>query len=127
MAAAKKKKPPAKPVKKPAKKNKPVPAKKKSAPAKKKPAPAKPAAKKAVKKTAVRKPVAARSRASIATPARVMTRRVGGKSEVVGLVGSVTMEDIALKAYYLAERRINSGLPGDSESDWLQAERELRG
>jgi hypothetical protein len=55
-----------------------------------------------------------------------MTRRVGGKSEVVGLVGSVTMEDIALKAYYLAERRINSGLPGDSESDWLQAERELR-
>ena len=83
-------------------------------------------AKKAVKKTITRKPVAARSRASIATPARVMTRRVGGKSEVVGLVGSVTMEEIALKAYYLAERRINSGLPGDSESYWLQAERELR-
>lgn len=83
-------------------------------------------AKKAAKKTTARKPAAARSRASVATPARVMTRRAGGKSEVVGLFGSVTMEDIALKAYYLAERRINSGLPGDSESDWLQAERELR-
>lgn len=83
-------------------------------------------ARKAVRKTTARKPVAARNRASIATPARVMTRRVGGKSEVVGFVGSVTMQDIALKAYYLAERRINSGLPGDSESDWLQAERELR-
>ena len=94
-------------------------------PKKIKKAAAKPA-KKAVKKTAAGKPVAARNRASIAAPARVMTRRVGGKSEVVGLVGSVTMEEIALKAYYLAERRINSGLPGDSESDWLQAERELR-
>jgi hypothetical protein len=87
---------------------------------------------KKVKKSAAKpakkagKPVAARSRTSIATPTRVMTRRVGGKSEVVSLVGSVTMEEIALKAYYLAERRINSGLPGDSESDWLQAERELR-
>ena len=83
-------------------------------------------AKKAVKKTTARKPVAARRRASIAIPTRVMTRRVGGKSEVVGLVGSVTMKDISLKAYYLAERRKNLGLPGDSESDWLQAERELR-
>ena len=83
-------------------------------------------AKKAVKKNTARKPVAARNRASIATPARVMTRRVEGKSEVVGLVGSVTKEEIALKAYYLAERRKNFGLPGDSESDWLQAERELR-
>lgn len=54
MAAAKKKKPPAKPVKKPAKKNKPVPAKKKSAPPKKKPVPPKPALKKAAK-SAVKK------------------------------------------------------------------------
>ena len=84
-------------------------------------------ARKAVKKTTARKPVAARNRASIATPTQVMTRRVGGKSEVVGLVGSVTMKDISLKAYYLAERRKNLGLPGDPESDWLQAERELRG
>lgn len=81
----------------------------------------------AKKKSAPRKPVAARERASAATPARVMTRRTAGKSEVIGMIGSVTTEDIALKAYYLAERRRNLGLPGDPQSDWLEAERLLRG
>ena len=96
-------------------------------------APAK-AAKKAAKKTPVtkkksapRQPAAARERASAATPARVMTRRTAGKSEIIGMIGSVTSEDIALKAYYLAERRRNLGLPGDPQSDWLEAERQLRG
>jgi hypothetical protein len=36
------------------------------------------------------------------------------------------MEEIALKAYYLAERRRHLGLPGDPQSDWLEAERTLR-
>jgi hypothetical protein len=80
----------------------------------------------AKKKSAPRKPAAARSRASAATPARVMTRRTGGTSEVIGLIGSITSGDIALKAYYLAERRRQLGLPGDPESDWLEAERLLR-
>jgi hypothetical protein len=80
----------------------------------------------AAKKTTARTPVAARTRASAATPARVITRRIGAKSEVVSVVGSVTMEEIALKAYYLAERRRHLGLPGDPQSDWLEAERELR-
>jgi hypothetical protein len=78
------------------------------------------------KKNSARRPVAVRARASAATPARVITRRVGTKSEVVSVVGSVTMEEIALKAYYLAERRRHLGLPGDPQSDWLEAERELR-
>jgi len=87
-----------------------------------------PAKKKAaVKKSPVKKPADARNRATAANPGRVVTRRIGGRSEVVGLIGSVTSEDIALKAYYLAERRRHLGLPGDPESDWLQAERELRG
>lgn len=85
---------------------------------------AKPAA---AKKSPARRPAAARERASAATPARIMTRRTGGRSEVVGVIGSVTTGEIALRAYYLAERRRNLGLPGDPESDWLQAERELRG
>lgn len=97
--------------------------------------PAKVAAKKtksaetpAKKKTAVAKPVAARTRVTKATPARVMTRRSGKKSEVIGLIGStISVEEIALKAYYIAERRRLLNLPGDSQSDWLQAERELRG
>jgi len=101
-------------------------------PAKK--APAKPAKKTAGKATAAKKktaaprqPVAARPRAAAATPARVVTRRTGGRTEVIGLIGSVTTEDIALKAYYLAERRRHLGLPGDPQSDWLEAERQLRG
>ncbi len=81
----------------------------------------------AAKKPAARKPAAARERASAATPARIMTRRTGGKNEVIGIIGSVTSEEIALRAYYLAERRRHLGVAGDSQSDWLQAERELRG
>jgi hypothetical protein len=81
----------------------------------------------AAKKPVSRKPAAARTRASTATPTRVVTRRIAGKSEVIGLIGSVTNEEIALKAYYLGERRRHLGLPGDAQSDWLQAERELRG
>jgi hypothetical protein len=90
-------------------------------------------AKKAAKKSPVskrmtaRQPAAARERASAATPARVMTRRTGGKTEVIGMIGSVTTEEIALKAYYLAERRRHLGVPGDPQSDWLEAERQLRG
>ncbi len=80
----------------------------------------------AKKKAAPRKPAAARNRASAATPARVLTRRTGVTTEVIGVISSVTNEDIALKAYYLAERRRNLGLPGDPESDWLEAERLLR-
>lgn len=88
----------------------------------------KPAAKKApAKKAPPRKPVAARTRASAATPARIITRRRGGKSEVVGVIGTVTSEEIALKAYYLAEQRRNLGLPSNPEADWLEAERLLRG
>lgn len=101
-------------------------------PAKAKKAAAKPVkktaskAKPTTKKSAARKPAAVRDRASTATPARLLTRRVGAKSEVIGVVGSITTEEIALKAYYLAERRRHLGLPGDPEADWLQAERELR-
>ena len=86
-----------------------------------------PKTKAAARKSPARKPAAVRERASAATPARVMTRRTGGRTEVIGMIGSVTSEEIALKAYYLAERRRHLGLPGDPETDWLEAERELRG
>ena len=105
----------------------PKPAKK---PATKK-APAKPA-KKAAKKTAAKKASsaetsAARTRAATATPARVMTRKRGGKSVITAVIGSVTTEDISMRAYFIGERRRYLGLPGDPDSDWLEAERQLRG
>jgi hypothetical protein len=32
---------------------------------------------------------------------------------------------VALRAYFIGERRRTLGIPGDATSDWLQAEREL--
>jgi hypothetical protein len=34
-------------------------------------------------------------------------------------------EQIRLRAYFISERRRRFGLPGDAESDWLEAKRQL--
>jgi hypothetical protein len=38
----------------------------------------------------------------------------------------ITNESIALRAYYIAERRHKMGWHGDSHSDWIQATEQLR-
>ena len=38
---------------------------------------------------------------------------------------SYSEEDIALRAYFIAERRQAAELPGDSHQDWIEAERQL--
>ncbi len=38
----------------------------------------------------------------------------------------ISTEDIALRAYFIAENRQRNGLHGDSQSDWLEAERQLK-
>lgn len=38
---------------------------------------------------------------------------------------AITQEEIALRAYFLAETRRMSGLPGDELSDWVEAERRI--
>ncbi len=38
----------------------------------------------------------------------------------------ISSDDIALRAYFLAERRQQEGIPGDEHSDWIEAERQLR-
>lgn len=101
------------------------------------PAKKSPAVKKATKKAAPKSraapkakkavvPTQARPLATSATPGRVMTRGRGQKREVVGVVSSITTDDIALRAYYISERRQHLGLPGDAQSDWLEAEKQLR-
>jgi hypothetical protein len=40
---------------------------------------------------------------------------------------TIRTEDIALRAYFIAEKRQQLGLPGDSMSDWVEAERQLLG
>jgi hypothetical protein len=37
-----------------------------------------------------------------------------------------TQDDIALRAYFIAEKRQKDGLQGDAHSDWIEAERQLR-
>lgn len=95
-------------------------------------APAKNTKKKTAKKAPAKKkattiPSIPRTRAVTATPPRVISRKRGGKSEITAVIGSVTTEDVAVRAYYIGERRRYLGLRGDSESDWLEAERQLRG
>ena len=37
-----------------------------------------------------------------------------------------TIEQIQLRAYFIGEKRVSLGTAGDSTSDWVQAERELK-
>lgn len=36
-----------------------------------------------------------------------------------------TSEDVALRAYFISEKRRTDGLPGDEHQDWIEAERQL--
>ena len=36
-----------------------------------------------------------------------------------------TQDDVALRAYFIAEKRHRLGVHGDSHSDWVEAERQL--
>jgi hypothetical protein len=36
-----------------------------------------------------------------------------------------TRDDVALRAYFIAEKRQKAGLPGDAQHDWIEAERQL--
>ena len=75
-----------------------------------KPAKAKSASKRASKAPAARKP----------RPAAV-TRKTRPSRLV-----AISDEDIRIRAYFIAEKRMQSGLPGDSDHDWLEAHRQLR-
>lgn len=68
-------------------------------------------AKKAAKPAAKKKPAAAKSKpaAKIVKPA----------------TPAYTQDDVALRAYFIAEKRRADGLPGDEHGDWIEAERQL--
>ena len=73
-----------------------------------------PVAKRSVKTAAKAKPAAKTAKTSAAKPKRA------AKS-----APSFTREDVALRAYFLSEKRRNQGLPGDEHQDWIEAERQL--
>jgi len=38
----------------------------------------------------------------------------------------ISDDDVRLRAYFIAERRMQIGVPGDSADDWLEANRQLQ-
>ncbi|MGB8166170.1 MAG: DUF2934 domain-containing protein [Chthoniobacteraceae bacterium] len=81
-------------------------------------APAKRAAKTkpAAEKAAAPEPVPAKPKAVArrTKPVAPRTRKV-----------KYSQEDVALRAYFIAERRQAAGLAGDAHQDWIEAERQL--
>lgn len=81
------------------------------------------ATKAAPKTRAASKPkTAVRSEGGMATaqPAKAKTTKAQA-------TGGVRQDDIAVRAYLIAEKRQQLGLPGDSLGDWVEAERQLLG
>jgi hypothetical protein len=76
----------------------------------------------------VRKPTAAKAvKPATVTAKRTTTAtKTSRKSKSVAATPAYTNEDIALRAYFIAEKRRQLGLYGSPESDWLEAERQLR-
>lgn len=77
-----------------------------------------PAAKKTAKKAAKK---AVKKSASSEPPAE------SPKNASMPVASHATPDTIARAAYLNYRRRVEQGLPGDRESDWLEAERQLNG
>jgi hypothetical protein len=48
------------------------------------------------------------------------------KSAKQTILPSISTDDIALRAYFISEKRHAHGLPGDEHQDWIEAERQLQ-
>ncbi|MGA0846823.1 MAG: hypothetical protein ACO3RV_09795 [Luteolibacter sp.] len=112
-----------------------MPAKKTSKSAEKQPEAAK-LTKKAVKKTAKKAPTpaakkqptkAAKKVASKGTQKAAKKAAATSSSPTAPAVSPATPDQIARAAYLNYRRRVEQGLPGDCESDWLEAEQQLGG
>ena len=68
--------------------------------------------------SASRKPRETRAR-KVATVARASVPREAAE------IAEPSDEAIRLRAYFISERRRRFALPGDAESDWLEAKRQL--
>ena len=57
-------------------------------------------------------------------PVTTKPRRAAGVRKKAG--PEISADEIALRAYYIAEHRRSLSLPGDEVEDWVEAERQLR-
>ncbi len=91
------------------------------------PAKALPPAAKAVKasrKVAVKSAVAAPTKSKKVTCEAVGKAKTTTPSPALPEIG-VSPDEIKLRAYYISERRETMGWPGNSSTDWIEAETQL--
>lgn len=69
-----------------------------------------------------KEPVAAKTATPKKTAAKTATPK---KAKAAEKVVRPSADDVALRAYFIAEKRQREGQPGDSTSDWVEAERQL--
>jgi hypothetical protein len=75
--------------------------------------------------TAVREAAAPAVKTPVAkkTPARKAAAKAADPIKPAAM--AISTEDIALRAYFISEKRHREGIHGDSHGDWLEAERQL--
>jgi hypothetical protein len=86
----------------------------------------------AAKKTAKKSPESASPKEAAAPAPKKVAKKAPAKKAAKSTTPppkaaapKVTTEAIARAAYLNYRRRVEQGLPGDRESDWLEAERQL--
>jgi hypothetical protein len=73
----------------------------------------------------IKKPEAA-SPAVIIAIEKPAVKKKPAKKAVKKKLAKLSTEDIALRAYFISEHRHKHGIHGDSHSDWVQAEKQLK-
>lgn len=79
--------------------------------------------KRAVKPVATKKNTVAAVPAADKKPAKPAKPAARKPTANAAAATRSSQDDVALRAYFIAEKRHALGLPGDSHSDWLEAER----
>ena len=82
--------------------------------------------KRPAKPSAAIPPAAEKKTAARATPPKAAAAPLRAAKPLPSKAPGFTADDIALRAYFIAEKRRQIGLPGDEAHDWLEAERQLR-
>lgn len=85
-------------------------------------------AKKTTKKAAAKKTAVKAAPAKKAVSKKAVAKKAAKTSaKKEAKKAPVSIEAVAKAAYLNYQRRMELGLPGDHDSDWLEAERSLRG
>jgi len=68
---------------------------------------------------------AAAGKAGGIAKAATAKRKPAAKTKAATSANGISLDDIALRAYFIAEKRRTEGRHGDEHQDWIEAERQL--